>query len=350
LGFSVFKFAPGHDELKGLNGVPRKDVGDKRLMPIDGFKSKDKAYNIILQEIIKVLPQNDNIEVYKGSTHKFVKVFVGHSYRDNTLVDDIVDKLDIPRENIEICSDVKMDIQWQKSVYEAIVKSEFVALFLSKAFLESDFIQSHILLLLFRQYHIGKCSVSVFLLENCDFEKDIFLQKFIPQPLEHLNAFITKESNNTYEKIELEFPKIFLLYKVIQKYDKAKNQSVRLNDNASIELYEDTILIEKWEFVGAKERIEEYAELYKNSFDIQESSFKFGLFQESDLVGDIAKLQHFFETVFNVYLADISQESIAYLLSTFGMLSSFVQTITDNKIFDIGNTLAKIKIQNNRNN
>jgi len=336
----------GHDELNKLNGLPRNDVGDKRLKPIDAFISKDKAYNHILQEIIKLLPQNDNIEVYKGATHKFVKVFVGHSYRDKNSVNNIVAKLDIPRENIEICSDVKSDMQWQKSMYEAIVKAEFVALFLSKAFLESDFIQSHILPLLYRQYHIGKCSVSVFLLEVCNFKKDIFLQEFIPQPLEHLTSLITKESNNAYEKIELDFPKIFLLYKVIQKYDKDKNQSVKLNDNSSIELYEDSILIERWEFVGAKERIEEYAELYKNSFDIKESSFKFGLFQESDLVADIAKLQHFFETIFNVYRADISKESIAFLLSPFSNLSSFVQTITDNKIFDIGGFNCNKEINN----
>jgi len=263
---------------------------------------------------------------------------VGHSYKEREVVNDIVNQLQIPQENFEVCSDIRADIIWQKRVYQAIIKAEFIALFLSKSFLKSDFIQRVVLPLVHRQYHIGKCNISLFFLEDCDFKKDETLNSFQIEPIqkvEKLQFSIDKASNVNHEKIEFDFSKLFLIYKVLQKYNKDKHQVVKLGEGSTIEFFEDDVLMEKWGLVASKERIEEYAEVYRDSFDVKSSPYKFGLFQEDTLAGDVAKLQHFFEMLSNLYSTEISKDVSEFFIHQFGSLSPFVQAITDNSAFGI---------------
>lgn len=326
----------GHNELKNINGLPREGVGGKRLKPIDEFNLLSKAYNSILQEIIRQLPEK--IEVYRGAKYQFVKTFAGHRHKTKDLVEYNLRQLTIPQENLEICSDIRTDKFWHDRVFEAVNKAEYIVLFLSEGFVGSKFIQRSMLPVVHRQYHIGKCGLSLFLLGDCDFKRDETLNSFNVKPIKEvkqLQLAIDKASNIGYEKIEIDFSKLFLIYKVLQHYDKEKHQSIKLDDEGNIELYEDGVLVEKWKFVTPKEQIEEYAELYRESFDIQKVSFRCGLFQKGDLTPNVVKLQYFFETVINLYGSEVTKEVSEFFVKQFGTLSSFVQGLTDNKQFSL---------------
>ena len=49
----------GYDEVKNIGAMPREITGDKRLKPISEFQPEYRAYNVILEEIKKILSSLD---------------------------------------------------------------------------------------------------------------------------------------------------------------------------------------------------------------------------------------------------------------------------------------------------
>jgi len=359
------------EDLELTDALPRKNTRTKDLTPIDDFESKDRAYNLILTSITEQhLSQDNEIEVFSNANYNSLKVFIGYSYKDKELIYSTFSELKIPDNNLEQGSDLKEDEQWINRVYQAVIKAEYVVLFLTPNFCQSNFIEKNILDVVFRQYHIGKCKVSLFNLSPCQFQNK-FLNIEPLTTIEELNGLLVKlrggalylaldetkaivsnefckKSNKILDKqnlpkinkdynsnIKLEFDKLFLIFKVLEKYEKEKKQSVKMTSESNIEFYENGILREKWKFITTKDSIQEYAEIYKNSFNIKNDDFVFGLFQDSPLDTSVSNLQYFFQTLKNLYSSEITNELIKFVLSQHSTINPFLQTISDNKILNI---------------
>jgi len=324
-----------HSEVNRFNALPR-DKESKALKPIDKFEIVDDAYNMILKEIIRHLPKNR--EVFVGSNFNYYKFFVGCSSNKQENVEETLNQLSIPNENIEIFYDNSSDNFYLERMRNAIKSCEYIILFLDNEFIDTAIFKNYMLPLIHLKYFSGKCGLSIITETNL-YNNDI-INLFNKQPIKTAKELKReiKSFSLLNNSIKVDFIKIFSIYKILQKYKKDKKQQIKFS-NATIELYEDNLLVEKWLMIEPEVRtVEEYALIYKENFNIKDSSYKFGIFWQDGLDESAFKLKSFFESVEILYKIDNIdrvKELFFKQYQGYNAISKFMQTITNSSMSGI---------------